>query len=456
MPMACITRFKVNNILDTVSNYMQINGEDSFDINYFAREILLPGFVTKASNNIGTLFIWAMHEKNSSTWKKEKFYNVCLGKPSYNIYPKIKELGIEYWSNLSEDAIDYGEPCGEEKYREIAANGLNKWYKTTNFFTKEDIVFTVGGSTALHAIFYALNKVFPGKKIVTQTPFYPMYTGYKGDNFRNNLHLIETKKHGYVLTSEGLVETLKNIKKNEISAFLFCDPNNPTGFVVGENEWLEITKILEHYSEIPIILDEAYIETAFNVDYKSLITLSPQLFSRIILVRSATKGLSAAGERFALIALRNRLIYDEIVNFTMGLYIHPPISMQHIYSQALCHLNHSDVSKLANYYKIRTHHAYQLLKKNDIHVCHEPDGSFYVLTNLKKYLGRALNAKAAKVLNKEHIEDDVDIAYHLLFHKGVALSPLSYFGANRHDGVLRITCSGNEIDIATIIERIKN
>ena len=48
-----------------------------------------------------------------------------------------------------------------------------------------------------------------------------------------------------------------------------------------------------------ILLDEAYMEMSYD-PYSSLFTLASHLHERIVLVRSATKGFSASGERMAV------------------------------------------------------------------------------------------------------------------------------------------------------------
>lgn len=426
---------------------------DASYYDYFNETVLLPDLKCRSSNNIGTLFIWAKHEEQSRLFNKEKFYNVLLGKPTHPLFSSIKKIAVEYWNTLGEEAIAYGAPNGECKYRSIAADALNVWYGN-NIFNSDDIIFTVGGSTGLHAIFYAIDKIAHGKKIITPKPFYPMYTGYKGDDFRNKLHFIELEQSGYKLTAEALIQALKHIHTSEIGAFLFCDPNNPTGFSVGAKEWKAIASILRDYSNIPIILDEAYVEMTYVHKDEAFLNVAPELKDRVVLLRSATKGLSAAGERFALVATKNKVIYQKIIDFTMALYIHPPISLQHIYSHALQEFKKEDAAELSEFYHKRTQYVYNLLRNNHLHLSDQPHGSFYVLINLKKYLNSDLHPKAAQILGKSKIENDVDIAYHLLFSKEIALAPLSFFGQDRHDGILRITCSEEINDLDIIIQRL--
>lgn len=185
-----------------------------------------------------------------------------LGKPTYPIFKVLQEAAIDYWSAIPDTAMAYGNPAGELNYRHQAAMVLNKQYVAD--FDPSDVVFTVGGSMALHAVFYAITMLNPAGKIVTTVSYYPMYTGYKADNFSNNLFLVNTVNNNYKLNGNLLQENLCSIDFS-ISAFLFCDPCNPTGQVFGDS-WKDIASVLVNYPDAFIILDEAYAEMVFFQD----------------------------------------------------------------------------------------------------------------------------------------------------------------------------------------------
>ncbi|MFX7739893.1 aminotransferase class I/II-fold pyridoxal phosphate-dependent enzyme, partial [Acinetobacter baumannii] len=78
------------------------------------------------------------------------------------------------------------------------------------------------------------------------------------------------------------------------------DPNNPLGTIIEDSELYSIAEILRKHTDILIILDEAYAEMRLDgQQHMSLLRIAPDLSSRIVLMRSATKALSAAGERMA-------------------------------------------------------------------------------------------------------------------------------------------------------------
>ncbi|MEM7589115.1 MAG: pyridoxal phosphate-dependent aminotransferase [Myxococcota bacterium] len=416
--------------------------------------VLLPDGQSFAANNMNTLAVWANYEKQQPAWQETKFLNAAAKRSTYPLFTAVREAALQYWSSLKGNAISYGDAAGELVYRRMAAHALNRWYGHPIAFQPKDIVFTVGGTTALHAIFFAIHHLYAAKKIVTPVPFYPVYTGYRAGGFRNHLHLVDLSNSGYRLTAQALQESLAGVAAHQIGAFLFCDPSNPTGFAVDLQQWQRIAQVLAQYPEVPIVLDETYAALAFNNQHGSLLQAAPDLQNRIVLLRSATKEFAAAGERLALVATKHAAMAQKIIDFTAELYIHPPRSAQYVYAHALQAFSRSHSADLSRFYQTRNNYAYQLLQQRGLQVNGKPHATFYLLANLKHLMGLALHPQAARVLRKTHIDSDVAIAYHLLFSQGVALAPLSFFGLDPQAGILRITCCDDQKTLQMLINRL--
>lgn len=422
---------------------------------YFDQTLLLPGFKERASRNIGTLFQWSLaHDAERKHQGREPVMMALLGKPTAPLDPAIRKYAVEYWQNVGQEAIGYGAPQGEYAYRQLAAMGLNLQYGVNKTIQGDDIVFTVGGSTGLHAIFYAHAIVHKDKFIVTGVPFYPTYTGFKGDTFRNRLLSFDTTQTGYRTTAEEIERRLEGVDPDQIGAFLFCDPSNPTGYVIGE-EWPKIARVLRKYPKALIIVDEAYNEVVFTAKPVSVLRECPDLIDRLVILRSATKGMSAAGERFALVMTKHEAMREEIIAFNRNHFIHPSLSSQYIYAMALAEFDEGRRQTLVQHYRERTLFAYNLLRKLQIAVSPEPpEASFYNMLNLSWFMGRELEPQAQRILDKRLIETDEDIAFNLLFTIGVAIAPMSYFGVDPKLGYLRMTCSDDKETIEKIIHKI--
>jgi aspartate aminotransferase/aminotransferase len=432
-----------------------------------------------------------------------------MGNPTYPINRDIVSEELRYWADVlqkSQDAsealdeysrlladgddaeaetslnlvaaingtVPYANPSGIIDARTIAAEALNKWYP--NLTAKaDDILLPVGGSSALYAIFDFINESKdPNGVIVTAFPYYSLYKGNKG---QNNLHPIHVMQEpGYKLTAHALEESLKVADRDglPINAYLFCDPNNPLATVTDKEEWVKIALLLrerlKHEQSLPldkrtpIVVDEAYAEMGLFKKPTSLLTVlmetAPELLNHVILMRSATKGLSAAGERMALLYSANSAFINKCLTPGLNIYGHMPVSAHRSFAQGLNGLTENKLKKMRDYYapqvKLVCDRA-EAIGVNMPDPLYKPEGTFYILLDLHELIGARLNADAkAAVGDKEFIENDQDICYHLLFEEGVMIGPISYSGINAKKGFVRVTCSGGYQQLNLLMDKISD
>lgn len=401
--------------------------------------IKLPSGEETVFADLGHFYIWCLDFKQKS---EDSVIIAAIGRPTAPVYPPLKKGVEQYWKNIPMDsAIEYGELQGEKEYRIKIAKALSTWYKVD--FEQEHILFTVGGRMGLSAISYAIRTIMPNTKVVAALPVYPDYKGLYEAKDKPTMVYVDTLEDAK-LTSEHIKNALKHLDPKEIGAFIFCDPNNPMGYCVGTDEWQKISHLLEIYPNAMIVLDEAYAELVFDGLHVSLLSVSPHLKNRIILLRSATKGFSASGERMAIVATWNDAYMEKLREYHFVHVIHAPKSGQYAYSHAMACLEKNDLTQLAKYYEPEVRFVENLLKElNFLHNKTPVEATFYVIADFKEFLGKKISTKTASIYpnKKEYIEDDVDIAFHLLAEYGLGIMPLSLFEADAKRGLLRITCS---------------
>ncbi len=405
-------------------------------------------------------FRWVNHlnevENEGPPWIVAAF-----GKPTAPLNSHILNGFRQYWSLFPDTAsLPYCDTAGTLSCRKMMAEALEEDYGVR--FDPEEVIFTVGACGALQAAFHAIHQLHPTGKLVAITPYYPQYLVLHGGAGQNNIHPIDVAKTGFRLTFEAFKESLRKIEDREISAFVFCDPNNPCSTVVGKEEWLKIAALLNEHPGIPIVVDEAYAEMCFEEEHASLLKVVPELADRIILVRSATKGLSAAGERMAMAAVRDKKVRSLMLDYLTNISLHSPASHHYAYAYAMKHLTQEDKHALAAFYQQRVAVVQKAL--NDLGIAlkdklYRPNATFYLLADLSKLKGRPLHPKAAYILKKTDlepiIETDLDVAFHLLLAKKLALSPLSFFGMDPGECIMRITCSDEPVILQTMASRLE-
>lgn len=413
-----------------------------------------------------------------------------IGKPTYPINIDFVESNLAYWQELhkksllarkylseqsSDDlvnnpivelnaVIDYGEPQGDHSCRSMIAKSLMTSFKNKIDITAENVIFTVGGSSALYNIFKILNKRIPNGMMVTSFPYYALYAGPEE---KNNLYPIPVlEENGYRLTASLLEATLKKAgeearqQNTALSAFILCHPNNPLGFVLDEKELKDIAEVLRKYPDMYIILDEVYAEMCFgNNHFISLLEAAPDLKEKIIMMRSGTKAISAAGERIAIAVTFDEKFMHELVVENVNTTSHASRSMQLAFAHSLNKMNAQELQQIKNFYEPQIRYAEERLKNMGLAMPdpeYKVQGGIYVLADLSTLLGMEIPEAAERILNKKgRAENDYEIAFSLLFGHHIMIYPLSGSGVPAEKCYFRMTCTMGLPKLKEMLDRIE-
>ncbi|KTD49815.1 pyridoxal phosphate-dependent aminotransferase [Legionella quateirensis] len=426
------------------------------------------------------LSMWANYLDQQQINKKElsnKFIFAGIGKPTYPVNHHTVKAYKKYWDRLESlaeqwhdgtqfdnegSAIGYGDPHGDKQAKAIMAEAMSAWYGAE--ILAKNVLFTVGGIGGLRIIFDVLNSFYATHtKYRVITPF-PHYSAY-ANNPHHILHPIDVMSEaGYQLTARALEKSIQNAlilaAQDGIQprAVLICNPSNPLGTIINEEELENIAKTLRKYPELFIIFDEAYAEMNF-VDIPSFLNSAPDLKNRTIILRSATKALSAAGERMAVILAFDDLIINELIRQQITSYIHSPRSAQIAYAETMINFSSADRRSMSSYYQSKVEYVMKRLKDMGAQMpCpnYKVEATFYALGDFSDLMGMEIPKEAETVLNKTGIiQTGEELVYSLLFKDLIMLAPLSYFGLAEDCGYLRITCSANTDELKEMMDRLE-
>tara|TARA_Y100000588_G_C14242720_1_gene920091 strand:+ start:811 stop:2418 length:1608 start_codon:yes stop_codon:yes gene_type:complete len=444
--------------------------------------MMLTPFGQHADNieKVMLLSMWANHlgeAKNQCTDLSQQFIYAGLGKPTYPINTHTIKAYQAYWENMKsvaenwhldpenagdDCAINYGSPFGEQKAKSIMAKAMSRWYASE--VSPQNVLFTVGGIGGLRIIFDVLNSFYAGcGKYRVITPF-PHYSAYS-NNPSHQLHPIDVmSEEGYQVSAKALESSIQSAYAASAhdnmppKAILLCNPSNPLGTIIKKEELLKIAMVMRQHPELHIIFDEAYAEMIFK-EMPSFINLAPDLKERTIILRSATKALSAAGERMAVIIAFDDYFISELVNQKITSYIHAPLSAQMAYAETMMHFKDHDRQAMSGFYKQKVDYVLQRIKNMGAEMpcaSYQVDATFYALGDFSDMLGLDMPIEAEAALETcTTAQTGEDLAYLLLFKDHLMVAPLSYFGLDKHCGYLRITCSAKPDVLKEMMDRIE-
>lgn len=200
--------------------------------------------------------------------------------------------------NANESSLNLDEEILKEIKEEITSVVFNRYpdndqteiteaYGKVIGFEKENILAGNGSDQMLGLLIgMFLGK---GKTLYTFDPDFSMYDYYASS------YEADIKKFG--LREDGTLDIdafIKEGKEAGVSMILFSNPNNPSGNCLYEDE---IKKIIEAFENIPVVVDEAYIEFA---NAPSSLALIGQ-YKNLYVTRTLSKAYSLAGLRLGFL-----------------------------------------------------------------------------------------------------------------------------------------------------------
>ncbi|HDP25950.1 MAG TPA: pyridoxal phosphate-dependent aminotransferase [Deltaproteobacteria bacterium] len=282
----------------------------------------MSGYLNRAS------WIRKMFEQGAalkSIHGSEHVFDFSLGNPDI---PPPEEV-LDAMSSLGRTMHHgYMPNAGYPDVRKNVASHASKLYGVD--FSPKNIIMSCGAGGGLNVVLKAI--IDPGDEVIVLSPYFVEYGFY-------------VENHGGVLVDAPCDdtflpsgETIARAITERTRAIILNTPNNPSGRVYHGGVLEEISHVLRRHPEILVISDEPYRSIVYDgVEVPSI----PAIFPNSVVVTSASKELSLAGERIGYIALSPRgphreLLVDAMILATRILgFVNAPALMQQVFSRCL-------------------------------------------------------------------------------------------------------------------------
>jgi len=337
--------------------------------------------------------------------------NFSAGEPDFDTPEPIKAAAVDA---LRKGMTKYTDVKGIEPLREAIAqkyrheHGLN--------YRKEDVLVSCGAKHSLYNILQAV--VNPGDEVLIPAPYWVSYS---------DMALLAGGVPRLIPTDES---TGFRIKPEQLQAaltpktrvFLLNSPCNPTGATYDRDQLLAIAGILEKHDCL-ILADDIYEKIIYDgFEVHNLVTLSPSLKERTLIVNGVSKTYAMTGWRIGY-----ALGPEDVI-----------AAGAKIQSQSTS--NPTSIAQAAALEAIRgaqdtvTIMVREFQKRRDVIVerlngiagirCLKPEGAFYVFPNISGLLGKTAKGK--------QLSSPCDVADYLLDEAEVAGVPGEDFGSQQH------------------------
>ena len=367
---------------------------------------------------------------------------------------ELKESGVDVVSfgagepdfNTPKNIIDAAKKAmdeGKTKYTAAAGipelkQALCKKLKEDNSldYKPENIVISTGGKQALGNAFMAI--LNPEDEVLIPVPYWVSYPELVKLSGGVPIFVDCKEEDDYKFT----IDALEKVTTNKTKAIVLNSPNNPTGSIYSKKELEDIAEYAKKH-DIIIISDEMYEKLIYDSEkHVSIATISEDSYNRTIIINGFSKAFSMTGWRLGYSAA-NR----EITKLMSSLQSHMTSNANSITQYAAVEAltgPKDELNKMIVEFEKRRNFMTETIDKIEGLTYIRPSGAFYVMINIKNYLGKSLNGQL--------IKDSMDFSRVLLDEDKVAVIPGAAFGL---DNYIRLSYATSKELIGEGLKRIE-
>ncbi len=292
-----------------------------------------------------------------------RVYHLNIGQPDIPTPPEFQQAVSAY----REKVIAYSNSKGIDLFIQSLARYYQRWDMDVQ---PSDIVITTGGS---EAITFAMTAVAgPGDEILVFEPFYTNYNGFAIMSGISLVPIATLPEDGFHLPSEDVIASYITERTR---AIIICNPNNPTGTVLGADE-LDMIRRLALRFNLYVLSDEVYREFIYEGSTRSILQMEG-LEDRAIMMDSLSKRYSLCGGRMGCIVSKNPALNDIFLRFGQARLC--TATLEQIGSAALVDAGDAYFEPMVHEYRQRRDATFEELEKISGVVCRKPTGAFYIM-----------------------------------------------------------------------------
>ena len=338
-----------------------------------------------------------------------------VGEPDFDMPECIAKAAIEAHKN---GITHYTHSLGDPQLRET----ISEFYKTEYdvIVDPDCIVVTSGSSPAILMALMLLCQA--GDEVIMSNPGYPCYR-----NFALACHAepVCVPLHAECDFQYDINE-IKNKITDKTRAIFVNSPMNPTGTLVTDQVYKELTEL-----NIPIISDEIYHGLVYNGKASTILEFTDKAF----VINGFSKRFAMTGLRLGyLIAPKEYMRSLQILQ--QNLFICAPSTAQKAGIAALKEAK-SDVDLMRSIYNERRIYIIDRLKRMGFVIHTEPQGAFYVFCDAHKFTS-----------------DSYHFAFDILEKAHVGITPGIDFGTGG-EGFVRFSYANSLENIRTAMDRLE-
>lgn len=327
------------------------------------------------------------------------------GEPDFATPDNVKDAGVRA---IRENFTRYTAIGGTPSLREAIVGSHRRDFGTR--YSPSECLVTVGGK---HALFNVISAVVDhGDDVLVPAPYWVSFADMVRYAGGRTVFVPTSEQEGFRLTAE----LLSKAATPKSRLLIVNSPNNPTGAVVDDEEFVRIAALCRE-REILLLSDECYSKFLHDGRRPFSIASRPEFHDGVVIAGSVSKTYAMTGWRIGFI-----LGPKDVIGAAQKLQSHStsnPASVSQYAALEAVTGPQDSVAEMLEAYARRREVVVSRLNAIPGVSCANPGGAFYAYPNIASTFGKG-------------IRDCLDFSVRLLEEAHVAVVPGSAFGTADH------------------------
>ena len=350
------------------------------------------------------------------------------GEPDFDTPEHIKAAAKQA---LDEGKTKYAPVPGTPGLRAAIAD---KFKRDNNLdYDTEQVIVTVGGKQSLYNLFQAL--LNDGDEVIVPAPYwvsYPAMVTLAG----GKPVILETGIDAeFRITPEQLADAITDRTR----CVILNSPSNPSGKAYSKAELAALGEVIAQHPNLLVATDDMYEHILWTEEpFANIVNAAPELYEQTIVMNGVSKAYAMTGWRIGYAAGPLELI--RAMGKIQSQSTSGAATMAQEAAEAALRGDQGCVGDMVKAFRQRHDFVVESLNSIDGVRCLPSDGTFYAFPDFSAVIERM-----------DGIDDDLELAEHLIENAGVALVPGSAFGA---PGYVRLSYATSMENLEKALQRI--
>jgi aspartate aminotransferase len=354
---------------------------------------------------------------------------LSLGEPDFNTPDFIKNAAIQAVND------NYNSYTPVDGYSELKQSICNKFKRDNGLnYQPSQIVVSTGAKQSIANVVQVL--VNPEDDVLLVAPYWVSYSAIVTLAEGNPIEIRSDISSDFKITPLQL----ENAITKRTKLVVINSPNNPSGSVYTEKEYLALAKVLEKYPEIYILSDEIYEHINYGIPHFSFAKI-PSMYNRTITVNGVAKAFAMTGWRIGYIGAPKWIA--KACTKMQGQITSGANCIAQRATIAALEAPVSEIQYMIDEFKERRGLIIELLGGIEGIKLNQPKGAFYIFPDISSFFGKTLKGKK--------INNASEFAIYLLEEAHVATVTGDAFGSPNN---IRISYAASKEEIKKAIARI--